>query len=327
MSSCPVPALTSLASVEAQSVLPPGWKADLHDPDLQPALLELIRRATSRLPGDVVEALAAGRGSEAEGSRAANTLDTMLENIVLADARVAPLCQDTGTLLFWARHPFGVSQRRLKAQIRAVVAEGTARSWLRPNCVAALSGRNPGNNLDPFGETHPVIHFEEREEPGLEISVMLKGGGCENVGAQYRLPDAGLGAGRDLKGVRRCIIDMVTKAQGQGCSPGILGVCVGGDRVVGYERSKELLLRQLGTANPRAELDAFEQQLVEELNTLGIGPMGYGGRTTVLGVFVEELWRHPASFFVSISYMCWSSRRMTLRIGPGGEATFEEGRS
>lgn len=322
MSSCPVPTLTPLEAVEAKSVLPKGWKADPANPDLQPALLELIRRTTSRLPQDVIDAVVAGRNAEAEGSRGANTLDTMIENIVLADEHVAPLCQDTGTVIFWARHPFGASQRKLKAQIRAAVAEGTARSWLRPNCVAALSGRNPGNNLDPFGETHPVIHFEEREEPGIEIAVMLKGGGCENVGAQYRLPDVSIGAGRDLKGVRKCIIDAVVKAQGQGCSPGILGVAIGGDRVVGYERSKELLRRKLGTSNSDPALDALERQLMGELNSLGIGPMGYGGATTVLGVFIEELWRHPASFFVSLSYMCWSSRRMTLSIAADGAATF-----
>lgn len=322
MASCPVPVLTSPEAVERQSVLPPGWKADLAKPDLQPALLELIRRTTSRLPQDVIEALAKGRMAETQGSRGANTLDTMMENIVLADRQATPLCQDTGTVIFWVKHPFGVSQRSLKAQIRAAVAQATDQNWLRPNCVAAISGKNPGNNLDPFGEGHPVIHVEEWESPGIEISIMLKGGGCENVGAQYRLPDAALGAGRDLKGVRRCIIDAVVKAQGQGCAPGILGVCIGGDRVVGYERSKELLLRQVGSDHPDPVLDALEKQLLDELNTLGIGPMGYGGHTTVLAVFLEELWRHPASFFVSISYMCWSSRRMTLRVGADGQPSF-----
>ncbi len=326
MSTCEIPQLTSPEVLEGKSVLPVEWKAELSDParlDLGPALLELIRRSTSRLPQDVIEALVASRNAELEASRAANTLDTMLENIVLADLHGAPLCQDTGTVIFWVRHPFGVSQRRLKAQVRAAVAEATTRSWLRPNCVEALSGRNPGNNLDPFGETHPVIHFEESERPGIEIQIMQKGGGCENVGAQYRLPDAVLGAGRDLKGVRKCIIDAVVKAQGQGCSPGILGVCIGGDRVVGYEHSKELLLRKLTQANPDPELAAFERALLADINTLGIGPMGYGGKTTLLALFVEELWRHPASFFVSISYMCWSSRRMTLRVEPTGAAFFE----
>ena len=325
MSACPMPNLTPMATVEAKSVLPANWKADLTAPltlDVTLPVLELIRRSTTRLPQDVIEALVASRNAEAEGSRAANTLDTMLENVTLADENLAPLCQDTGTLLFWVRHPYGVSQRKVKQQIRAAVAEATKRSWLRPNCVAAITGKNTGDNMDPFGETHPVVHFEERDEPGIEIVIMQKGGGCENVGAQYRLPDAAIGAGRDLGGVRKCIIDAVNKAQGQGCSPGILGVAIGGDRVVSYERSKELILRKVNSTNPDPKMDAFEKQLKEELNSLGIGPMGYGGVTTALAVFVEELWRHPASFFVSISYMCWSSRRMDLHVDTTGEASY-----
>ena len=325
MAACPIPELTPLATVEAKSVIPKGWTTDLSRPegvDLTLAVTELLRRATSRMPQDIIDALVAGRDAEEGGSRAANTLDTMLENIQLADEHVAPLCQDTGTVIFWVKHPFGLSQRRLKEQIRAAVREATAKSWLRPNCVAALSGKNPGNNMDPFGEGHPVLHFEEWDRPGVEVSVMLKGGGCENVGAQYRLPDPALGAGRDLSGVRKCIIDAVTKAQGQGCAPGILGVAVGGDRVTGYEKSKEVLLRKLGSTNPDSKLDALEHQLTSDLNTLGIGPMGYGGRTTVLAVLLAEMFRHPASFYVSVSYMCWSSRRLTLSLDAAGRPSF-----
>ena len=323
MTSCPMPDLTPMATVEAKSVLPKDWIADMSGPrslDLTLAVTELIRRTTSRMPQDIVEALVASRNAEAEGSRAANTLDTMLENITLADDHVAPLCQDTGTVIFWVRHPYGVSQQRVKAQIRAAVRECTSRSWLRPNCVEALSGRNPGNNMDPFGEGHPVIHFEDR--PELEVAIMLKGGGCENVGAQYRLPDVAIGAGRDLGGVRKCVIDAVTKAQGQGCSPGILGVAIGGDRVTSFEKSKEVILRKLGTPNPDPKLDAFERQLMTDLNSLGIGPMGYGGSTTVLGVLAAEMFRHPASFYVSISYMCWSSRRNLLTLDAAGRPSF-----
>ena len=325
MPACPIPELTPMATVEAKSVLPKDWKADLGAPlalDLTLPVTELLRRSTSRMPQDIIEALVASRNLEAEGSRAANTLDTMLENIKLADDHVAPLCQDTGTVIFWVRHPFGFSQLRIKEQIRSAVRECTSRSWLRPNCVEALSGKNPGNNMDPFGEGYPVIHFEEWAQPGIAVAVMLKGGGCENVGAQYRLPDAALGAGRDLGGVRKCVIDAVAKAQGQGCSPGILGVAIGGDRVTGYEKSKEVILRKLGTANPDPKLDAFERRLMEDVNSLGIGPMGYGGHTTALGVLVTEMFRHPASFFVSISYMCWSSRRMELRLDAGGRPSF-----
>nr|WP_320131577.1 fumarate hydratase [uncultured Holophaga sp.] len=323
MADCPIPKLTP---VEDKSLLPESWRADLGDLrtlDLKAPLLELIRRTTSRLPQDVIQALAEGRSRETDATRASNTLDTMLENIILADAHMAPLCQDTGTVIFWVRHPYGASQVALKRQIREVVVEATRRSWLRPNCVAALSGKNGGDNLDPFREGHPVIHFEEWENPEVEISVMLKGGGCENVGAQYRLPEVTLGAGRDLKGVRKCIIDAVVKAQGQGCAPGILGVAIGGDRVTGYEKSKELLLRRLDEPNPDPAMAAFEKALVADLNTLGIGPMGFGGRTTVLGAAVEEMFRHPASFYVSISYMCWSSRRMVLRLRDASPAIFE----
>jgi fumarate hydratase class I len=326
MTECTLPTLTTLDEVQRKSVLPAGWKADLGDLknlDLMPPVLELIRRTSSRLPQDVIDALVKGREGEGEGSRAFNTLDDMVKNIVLADGNVTPLCQDTGSVIFWVRHPYGLSQAKARQQIRAAVVEATKRVWLRPNCVASLSGKNQGQNLDPFHEHHPVLHFEEWERSHIEISIMLKGGGCENVGAQYRLPDAAIGAGRDLKGVRKAIIDAVVKAQGQGCSPGILGVAIGGDRVTGYEKSKEVILRKLGTANPDPAMDAFEKELTTDLNTLGIGPMGYGGRTTVLGVYVEEMYRHPASFYVSISYMCWSSRRRTLTISAGGELIWD----
>lgn len=326
MAECAIPNLTSIAVVESKSVLPEGYQADRSDLkalDLTQPVLELIRRTSSRMPQDIIDALVKGRDAEEEGSRAFNTLNDMVKNIVLADGHVTPLCQDTGTVLFWVRHPFGLSQRAVKHQIREAVVKATEHVWLRPNCVKALSGKNSGNNMDPFGEGHPIVHFEEWDRPEIEIAVMLKGGGCENVGAQYRLPDAAIGAGRDIKGVRKAIIDAVVKAQGQGCSPGILGVAIGGDRVSGYERSKEQVLRKLGTANHDPEMDAFEEELLADINTLGIGPMGYGGATTLLGIHVEEMYRHPASFYVSISYMCWSSRRRTMTIAANGEVSFD----
>ncbi len=326
MAECAIPILTTMDVVEQKSVLPESYRADmanLRGLDITAAVLELIRRTSSRLPQDVIDALVKGRDAEEEGSRAFNTLNDMVRNILLADGHVTPLCQDTGTDIFWVRHPYGLSQRRVKQQIREATVEATKRSWLRPNCVESLSGKNSGNNLDPFLEGHPVVHFEEWEKPEIEVAIMLKGGGCENVGAQYRLPDVTIGAGRDIGGVRKAIIDAVVKAQGQGCSPGILGVAIGGDRATGYEKSKEIILRKLGTPNPDPKMDQFEKDITHDLNTLGIGPMGYGGTTTVLGVFAEEMFRHPASFFVSISYMCWSSRRRVMTIGESGEVSFD----
>ena len=326
MSECVVPTLTSAEVVASKSLLPQGWKADMSNLaglDLTLCATELLRRTTSRLPQDVIDALVKGRDAEEPGSRAFNTLNDMVRNIILADGNVSPLCQDTGSIIFWVRHPFGFSQRAARKQLRAAVMDATKRSWLRPNCVESLSGKNSGTNMDPFHDHHPAIHFEEWDQPHIEVSVMQKGGGSENVGAQYRLPDAALGAGRDIKGVRKCIIDAVVKAQGQGCSPGILGVSIGGDRVTGYEKSKELILRKLGTANADPKMDAFEQELTKDLNTLGIGPMGYGGSTTVLGIMAEEMYRHPASFYVSISYMCWSSRRGTLSLAANSQPSYD----
>jgi len=190
----------------------------------------------------------------------------------------------------------------------------TEKGWLRQNSVDSLTGANAGTNVGPG---HPSIHFEPTREDTVEVRLMLKGGGCENVGAQYALPDTALGAGRDLAGVRRCVLDAVMKAQGKGCGPGILGVCVGGDRGSGYAASKEQLLRPMDDTNPNPELAALEASLVDEANRLGIGPMGFGGTTTLLGVKIGVLNRLPASYFVSVSYMCWAHRRQGVALDEG----------
>lgn len=327
MTECTLPTLTTLDEVQRKSVLPEGWRANLGDLkglDLQLPVMELIRRTTSRLPQDVIDALVKGRDAEEAAGRAFNTLDDMVKNIVLADGNVTPLCQDTGSVIFWVKHPFGLSQALAKKQIRAAVAEATKRVWLRPNCVASLSGKNQGQNLDPFHEHHPVIHFEEWERPQVEISIMLKGGGCENVGAQYTLPNTELGADRDLEGVKRIVLDAIFKAQGKGCAPGVIGVCFGGDRANGLLEAKRQLFRKLDDVNPEPSLAAAEAELLEKGNRLGIGPMGYGGKTTILGVKVGHLARLPASYFVSFSYMCWATRRAELSVLPNGKTVFSQ---
>ncbi|MEM5776093.1 MAG: fumarate hydratase, partial [Anaerolineaceae bacterium] len=230
----------------------------------------------------------------------------------IAGKNSTPICQDTGTPIFYVRYPQGWSTRQLKEQITKAVAEATRRSYLRPNAVHSLSGKNSGNNV---GDEHfPTIHFEEVDGEDLIIDLILKGGGCENVGAQYSLPDTRLKAGRDLEGVRKVVLDAVFKAQGQGCAPGVLGVTIGGDRGSGYLGSKEVLLRKLDDTNPDAELDALEKRITAEANQLGIGPMGFGGKTTVLGTKINTLHRLPASFFVTISYMCWAYRRRSMVV-------------
>jgi fumarate hydratase class I len=280
--------------------------------DLTNPILELIRLTATDLPPDVEAGLRDAVEQEEMGSAARGALETILKNVEMARQNSTPICQDTGTPLFFVQYPEGWSTRRLRKQIQQAVAEATRLAYLRPNAVDSLSGVNTGNNI---GDDHfPTIHFEEIEEDELRIDLMLKGGGCENVGAQYSLPNSTLGAGRDLSGVRNVTLDAVQKAQGKGCAPGILGIAIGGDRGSSYAASKETLLRQLDDTNSNPELAGLEKRLTEESNQLGIGPMGFGGRTTVLGTKITTTHRLPASYFVSVSYMCWAYRRRRMVV-------------
>ena len=288
--------------------------------DVTEYILELVRLAATDLPPDVERRLRRAVEREAPGTAARGALETILLNVELARANQTPICQDTGTPIFYVRYPEGWSTRQLRQQIENAVAEATRRSFLRPNSVDALSGKNSGNNLGD--DYFPTIHFEEIEGETLTVELMLKGGGCENVGAQYSLPNSALEAGRDLGGVRKVVLDAVYKAQGKGCAPGILGVAIGSDRGSGYLASKQVLLRDLEEANPDAQLAALEQRLTDEANQLGIGPMGFGGETTVLGTRITGMHRLPASYFVSVSYMCWAYRRRRMQL-TGDEVTYE----
>ena len=288
--------------------------------DLTQPILELVRRAATDLPPDVEAELREAVDQEEAGSAARGALETILKNVEMARQNSTPICQDTGTPLFYVRHPEGWSTRRLRQQIQQAVAQATQRAYLRPNAVDSLTGTNTGNNL---GDDHfPTIHFEEIEGDTLQVDLMLKGGGCENVGAQYSLPNSTLGAGRDLAGVRKVTLDAVHKAQGKGCAPGILGVAIGGDRGSSFAASKETLLRQLDDSNSNPELAALEQRLTDESNQLGIGPMGFGGKTTVLGTKITATHRLPASYFVSVSYMCWAYRRRRMTVD-GEQITYQ----
>ena len=289
---------------------------NLKDLDLTDAFVELVRRAATDLPADMEKVLRKAKEQEKKGSAAEGALEAILQNVDLARGHSTPICQDTGTPIFEIYYPVGVSTRLLAEQIRLAVAEATDQAYLRPNAVDSLTGKNSGDNT---GEDFPTIHFHEWGENAIHVDLLLKGGGCENVSAQYKLPDAGLHAGRDLEGVRRVVLDAVYQAQGKGCAPGVLGVAIGGDRGSSYLKSKQQLLRPLEDANPNEELAALEEQLYKEANELGIGPMGFGGQTTVLGVKVGTQHRLPASYFVSIAYMCWANRRASMDVTLSGD--------
>ena len=288
-------------------------------PDLTEQILELVRLTATDLPPDVEKKLRESWQDESDGSAAQGALETILKNVEMARENSTPICQDTGTPIFYVAYPEGWSTRKLKAQIQEAVKQATERSYLRPNSVNTITGKNTGDNS---GDDHyPSIHFVEIDGEDLEMELILKGGGCENVSTQYKLPDSSLKAGRDLDGVRRVTLDAVVKAQGKGCAPGTLGIAIGGDRSSSYAASKEVLLRQLDDTNPDETLNDLEEKITSQANQLDIGPMGFRGKTTVLGAKIKNLHRLPASYFVSISYMCWAYRRRSMVI-QDGEITY-----
>ena len=272
-------------------------------------LLSLVVKTSVDLPHDVEGALEKALSLSEKGSGEKAALRTMLSNAAMAREKRMPICQDTGTLMFVVEASSMLKRNDFQDAAEWAVAEATRLGVLRQNCVNSLTGKNTGNNL---GVGSPVVHWHETGGAVSRVTLMLKGGGSENMGIQYSLPDSTLGAGRNLEGVRRCVLDAVHRAQGQGCAPGILGVCIGGDRATGYVESKLQLLRKIGERSSEPELAELEERLLKEANSLGIGAMGFGGKTTLLDVFIGWRCRLPASYFVSISYMCWCCRRQTI---------------
>lgn len=288
-----------------------------HQTALQSSLLELIRRTSTCLPQDVNQVLHFQHGLETAGSRADLALELVETNINLAKRRSLPICQDTGTITFYASVPVGYDQIALEEACKLAVAEATRLGYLRQNSVDSVDGKNTGDNLGPGS---PVFHFHQHHSPEIDVRLILKGGGCENMSSQYSLPATlqGKKFDRDLEGVRGCVLDAIQNAQGKGCGPGFLGVCIGGDRATGYEFAKHQLLREVDDTNPDPELGVLEARILEEANQLQIGPMGFGGKLTVGCCKIGKLNRLPASFFVSVSYMCWAYRRRGFLLNKDG---------
>jgi fumarate hydratase class I len=284
------------------------------------SLLELITQTSTNLPPDVRLAMASALRSEKPDTQSSQALKIIAGNIDMAHADEAPICQDTGMPTFIVRTPAGCNQLELGAAIRGALVEATRLGRLRPNSVDSLTGKNSGNNL---GVETPVIHFEQWEEEEIEIRLIIKGGGCENMNSQYSLPCElpHLGrADRNLEGVRKSILHAVWQAQGFGCAPGALGVCIGGDRAHGYHLAKMQLFRELGDVNPNSDLAALEARIMEEANRLGVGAMGFGGRVSLIGCKIAAANRLPACFFVSVAYDCWAFRRLGVRMDAGSGA-------
>jgi fumarate hydratase, class I len=279
------------------------------------SMYELIHRTCTELPQDITSALENALSHESSGSIAYETLDIIMQSASLSCNKRLPVCQDTGAILVIIEGRPDKSVFLIEKAIIEATRALTEQGMLRQNCVDPLSEKN---TLDNTGAYVPQIHFEPKDGP-TRVGIMLKGGGSENMSTQYSLPLQRIQAFRDLEGVRRCILDAVFQAQGQGCAPGILGVCIGGDRVSGYLVAKKQLFRKLQDMNSSPDLASLEQTILHEANTLGIGPMGLGGNTTLLGVKIGAAGRHPASYFVTVSYSCWATRRFMVELTRQGD--------
>jgi len=284
-------------------------------PDLRENLIELIRRTSAEIPDDVQKTLLHYLAEEEKNTIGHQALEIIQKNIEMAKNKSQPLCQDTGSVLFFVKAPMSLFEGDFVEAAKSAVTEATKKGFLRQNSVDSITGKNDGTNVGPGA---PYVHFHQWKENKIDVRLVLKGGGCENVGAQYSLPDENIGADRDLDGCRKAILDAVLQAQGKGCGPGVLGVCIGGDRATGYSYSKSQLLRKLDDVNPDPQLAELEKDIVATSNKLGIGPMGFGGKTTLLGAKICSVNRVPASYFVSVSYMCWAFRRQGCTISTDG---------
>jgi len=283
---------------------------------LESSLLQLITETATNLPADVRRAIRRASAKERPGTQSMQALHIINKNVDMAKDSVQPICQDTGMPTFLVHTPVGANQLVIREAIKSAISEATRIGKLRPNSVDSINGRNSGLNLGPGT---PVIHFEQWEQDEIEVLLVLKGGGCENKNIQYSLPMElpQLGrADRNLDGVYKCILHAVWQAQGQGCSQGFLGVCIGGDRTSGYSYAKEQLFRDVEDTNPIPELAELEARVMANADTLGIGTMGFGGAATLLGCKIGALNRLPASFFVSVAYNCWAFRRLGIRLDP-----------
>ncbi len=278
------------------------------------SMLDLIIQTSTNLPADVRRAMEAILDKEEPGSQAATALSTIARNIDMACENEGAICQDTGMPTFKIKTPVGVNQLDMQKDILWAIEEATKRGKLRPNTVDPVTGKNSGNNI---GSGAPVFYWEQWENDHIEVKLILKGGGCENKNIQYSLPATleHLGkAGRDLEGVRKCILHAVWQAQGQGCSVGAIGVAIGADRAMGYSHAKDQLFRELDDTNPDPVLAKLEDEIMEHANKLNIGPMGFGGNSTLIGCKIGKYHRLPASFFVSVAYDCWAFRRLGVEI-------------
>ncbi|MDH7564597.1 MAG: fumarate hydratase [Candidatus Bathyarchaeota archaeon] len=274
----------------------------------------ILKQAVIYLPDDVKQALQkayAGETSETGKTQ----LKAILDNIALAEKYQAPVCQDTGTIIFYVKAGDKVKDLdKVEGAIINAVRKATKEVPLRPNAVDPFTQKNSGDNT---GRYIPYINWEIASGSDLEMTVMTKGGGSENVCIGGMLVP-----GEGVKGLKKFVVDAVIKAGAQPCPPTILGIAVGGGADIAMKTAKKALLKPLNEPNADPELAKLEKEIFEAANMTGIGPMGLGGRTTVLGVHIDYAFRHPASFPAAVAFNCWATRRASARIHADGSVEY-----
>lgn len=271
---------------------------------IQSTVVELLKRAVTKLPPDIEEALY--NAYKKETSEVAKMqFKAILDNINLAGETLTPMCQDTGVHIFYVTLG-NVKTGDIEKAIRNGVKEATEKVPLRPNAVHPLTRKNPGTNL---GEKMPYINYDVSDADYIEIHAMPKGAGSENMSKLAMLNPA-----QGINGIKEFALDTLLNAGSKPCPPVILGMGIGGSADISMKLAKKALLRPVTSRHPDAELAALEDELLQALNETGIGPMGLGGNTTVLGVNIEYAYCHTASHPVAINIQCWAARRASARM-------------
>ena len=281
---------------------------------IEDTAIRLLKLATVQLPSDVKAAIKSAYREE-KNENGKIQLETIIKNIELAEKSNIPICQDTGVITFYVKvgakaDCLNKIEGTLKSATRRATREGT----LRPNALDPFTQKNTGDNTGRF---IPYINWEIVKGNTIEITAFPKGGGSENVCALGMLtPNEG------VNGLKKFVVDSVIKAGAMPCPPTILGVAVGGGADIVMKLAKSALLKPLDQPNPNTELVQIEKELYEAANSTGIGPMGLGGKFTVLGVKLEYAHRHPASYPVAVAFQCWAARRATARIYSNGKVEY-----
>lgn len=277
---------------------------------IEDGLVEAIKNAVTRVTDETQDALEEAREKE-EKEGAKVQLDAILENIKVGKDEIRPICQDTGTQTFFVELGENFEKPTMvKKAINKAVKRATKSVPLRPNAVDPIDDKNSDDNTGRF---IPAIHWDLVEGDEVTIHVIPKGGGSENMSNLTMMTP-----GRGLKGVKEIVLDHVAEMAGKPCPPTIIGLGLGGGADLAMELAKKSLLRPVGERHPEKRIAELEKELLEKINDLGVGPMGVGGKTTVLDVHIEYAHRHPASYPVAILPQCWANRQSKVKITSKG---------